>query len=210
MMLAGVACNEAPKEDKTGTTSGDTTTVTTKKEEATTSNMPMDTAAMRKKWMEYKEPGAMHKMMASWDGKYSTEVSMWMDPSKPPMKSTGVCEDKMILGGLYQESVYHGTMEKMPFEGRGILAYDNGQKIFVSTWIDNMGSGIMKLQGPWDEATKSMNLKGKMVDPMDGKEKEIREVVTMMDNNSRKMEMYCTGPDGKEMKTLEIVFKKMK
>lgn len=52
-------------------------------------------------------------------------------------------------------------MMGMPFEGHGTLAYDNHRKMFVSTWIDNMGSGIMVLEGTYDDASKTLTLMGK-------------------------------------------------
>src|SRR3954462_15710324 len=78
---------------------------------------PMDSAAAMKKWQESMTPGDVHKMLASADGKWTTEVTMWEDEKKPPMKSTGSCENRMILGGRFQESTHKGTMMGKPFEG---------------------------------------------------------------------------------------------
>jgi hypothetical protein len=33
------------------------------------------------------------------------------------------------------------------------------KKMFSSSWVDNMGTGIMNMEGTWDEATKSIILK---------------------------------------------------
>jgi hypothetical protein len=35
----------------------------------------------------------------------------------------------------------------MPFEGISTLGYDNAKKTFFSTWIDNMGTGMMVMEG---------------------------------------------------------------
>ena len=43
----------------------------------------------------------------------------------------------------------------MPFEGMGIVGYDNLLKKFVSVWIDNMGTGLMPGTGTYDAATKT-------------------------------------------------------
>ena len=56
------------------------------------------------------------------------------------------------MGGRYQEGTYSGDMFGMPFEGRGMVAYDNATEEFVSTWIDNMGTGMMVTKGKYDEA----------------------------------------------------------
>jgi hypothetical protein len=149
-------------------------------------------------------------MMAKSDGTWTGEVSMWMAPGQEPSKSTSTCVNRMILGGRYQESKHSGNMMGMPFEGVSTTGYDNAKKVFVNTWIDNMGTGIMTMEGPWDEASKSVILKGKSIDPMTGKEMDLREVFTMIDDNTQLMEMYAVGPDGKEFKTMEIKFTRNK
>jgi hypothetical protein len=163
-----------------------------------------------KNWQAYMTPGDMHKMMASWDGTWTADLTMWEKPDAPPQKSTGTTVNKMVLGGRYQESVNTSTMMGMPFEGHGTLGYDNLKKVFESTWIDNMGSGVMKMSGPWDAATKTVTLTGKMMDPMSGKEMDDKETFTVIDDNTQMMNMYGKGPDGKEFKTLEIKFTRKK
>lgn len=165
---------------------------------------PMDSAAMMKAWMAYATPGEIHKTLASQNGKWNEEVTMWMDPSKPPSKNTATCVNTMVLGGRYQQAKHSGTMDGMPFEGMSTLGYDNAKKVFVSTWVDNMGTGMMYLEGPWDAASKSMTLTGKMVDPTTGKDCSIREIVTFVDDKNQTMEMYNTPQGGKEFKTMEI------
>ena len=166
----------------------------------------MDQAAMMKAWQAFMTPGDIHKMLAKSDGKWTTETTLWEDPSKPPTKSAGTCMNMMVLGGRYQESVFKGTMMNQPFEGRGLLAYDNGKKVFVNTWVDNMGTGITKLEGKWDDATKSITFTGKTTDPLTGQDSPMKEVFTIKDDNHHMLEMYMTFPDGKEFKTMEIIF----
>jgi hypothetical protein len=96
----------------------------------------------------------------------------------------------------------------MPFEGRGTEAYDNVAKQYVSTWIDNMGTGIMYSTGTCDEAGKSCSNSGEMWDPMTGQKTTMKSTVTWMDDNSFKMEMFGKGPSGQEMKMMEIVAKR--
>jgi len=168
--------------------------------------MAQDADAM-KKWTEYMTPGEMHKMLSAMDGKWTEEVTLWMDPSQPPMKSTSTMENKMILGGRYQQSNISGSFGGMPFEAQSIMAYDNMKKVFISSWIDNMGTGVMQLEGPYDAATKTITLMGRESDPMTGKETKVRQTIKIIDNNTQVMEMFSlTG--GKEVKTMEIKVKR--
>jgi hypothetical protein len=160
-------------------------------------------AAEQKAWMDYMTPGPTHQLLAKSDGEWTEELTMWMAPGAQPEKSTSTASNKMILGGRYQHSTHTGNVMGMPFEGIGITGYDNIKKVFVSTWIDNMGTGIMYSEGKWNEATKTVEFKGMGVDPVSGKELKIRQVMKIVDDNTETMEMFTTK-DGKEFKSMEI------
>ncbi|MGC4034880.1 MAG: DUF1579 domain-containing protein [Chitinophagaceae bacterium] len=161
------------------------------------------TEAEMKKWMEYMTPGDVHKMLAKSDGDWDATMKMWMGPGAPATETTGSCTNSMLLGGRYQQSKFAATMNGMAFEGVSTLAYDNALKKFISTWIDNMGTGITILEGKWDNATKSLTTKGKTVDPSSGKEIAMREVFTITDDDHQTIEIYNTSA-GKEYKSMEI------
>jgi Protein of unknown function (DUF1579) len=173
------------------------------------SRLTAQTDAEMKAWQNYMTPGDVHKMMAQSDGEWNEEVTMWMDPGKPPAKYTATAKNEMIMGGRYQLSKSSGTMMGMPFEGMSLVGYDNIKKVFTSTWIDNFGTGTMTMEGTWDDQTKSITSKGKEVDPMTGKEGWVREVMKFIDNDTQQMEMW-ENKNGKEIKTMEIKFTRKK
>jgi len=169
--------------------------------------MAQDADAM-KKWMDYMTPGDMHKILASSNGKWTEDITMWMDPGQPPMKSTSVSEYKMVLGGRYQQGNITGSFNGTPFEALSIIGYDNMKKVFISSWMDNMGTGILNSEGPYDAATKTITLIGTETDPMSGKEIKMRETIKTVDDNTQVMVLYITT-DGKEVKNMEIKMKRM-
>ena len=196
VLLFAIACNSEKK-----STNADSTAAA-----LDTTSKPVDTAAMNKAWAEYMAPGESHQMLAKADGKWDAEISFYYNPDSPSVNKA-VCENKMILGGRYQQSTYKGNVDGMPFEGVGTLAYDNAKKIYISTWIDNMGTGIMYMEGNYDDATKTMNLKGSATDVASGKDIAMREVFKIVDDKTHTMEMFETK-EGKEMKTMSILLKK--
>ena len=196
------ACNNEKTANETATESTASDSATISKEEAW---VPVDSATAMKAWMEYATPGEPHKMLAKFNGTWTGEVTMWMSPDAPPTSSTSTMTNKMVMDGRYQLSEFKGSFMGQPFTGMSTTAYDNAKKVFISTWIDNMGTGIMKMEGPWDEASKTMTLSGKMMDPSTGRECNMRETFKIVDDNTQIMEMY--GPDpktGKEFKTMTI------
>ena len=206
------ACNDEKTQTTDTKESGDTTTTSSSTSTSMANEAMPDSATMMKNWQTYMTPGDVHKMMESWSGTWDGDVTMWHAPGAPPEKSKSTSQNKMVMGGRYQVSNHKGNMMGMPFEGMSTVAYDNAKKVFINTWIDNMGSGMMVMEGPWDEASKTMTLKGKVIDPGAGnnKEMEIRETFKIIDDNTQMMEMFSQGPDGKEFKMMEIKYTRKK
>jgi hypothetical protein len=168
------------------------------------------TADEMKKWMDYMTPSDVHKMIAKSNGEWKEDITMWMDPKAPPQKMEGSCTNTMILGDRYQECVQHGSFNGMPFEGKSLLAYDNIRKVFITTWIDNMGTGIIVMEGTWDDKTKTITFVGKETDPFTGKDRPIKQTFTMVDDNTQHMMMFATNEAGTEYKSMDMMLTRKK
>ncbi|KRD11422.1 hypothetical protein ASE21_06865 [Flavobacterium sp. Root901] len=205
--LCFISCKKEVKtENGTVTVSDSIKSDSVKTEEATT-EAPVDSAAQVKAWQEYATPGASHKLLADEAGTWNCEMTFWSEPDGKPEKSTSVASIKMILGGRYQESNYQGKIMGAPFEGKSTVAYNNASKEFTTTFIDNMGTGMMVGSGKYNDGTKSIEYKGEMVDPVNGKKSPYREIYTIVDPATRKIEMFDMK-NGKEYKSMEIIMKK--
>jgi hypothetical protein len=205
-----LACNS---EEKVGAKTGETKLDSTSADSKANADewIPVDSATAMKTMMEAGTPGQQHIMLAKSDGKWTAETTMWMSPGAPPMTAKSSAVNKMVLGGRYQQTTFKGDFMGMPYEGTSTTGYDNAKKTFFTTWMDNMSTSVMNMEGTWDDATKSINYKGKMLCPANGKECEMREVYKIVDDNIHVMEMY--GPDmktGKEYKSMEIKFTRSK
>jgi hypothetical protein len=174
----------------------------------TVNDKPLDSLQTEQAWKDYATPGFAHKMMADEQGSWNATMTFWTNPDALPEAYTSTAEVRMILGGHYQETSYSGNMMGMPFEGKSTLAYNNKSGEYTSTWIDNMSTGMMVTKGHYDEAVKAINLTGQMIDPISGKNINIREVYTFVDANTRKLETYNTKQGQKEFKSMEIVLKR--
>ena len=86
--------------------------------------------------------------------------------------------------------------------------YDNVKKKFVSGWIDNMGTGIMTMEGTYDAATKSITYTGE-AEMMPGMKEKFRQIMKMTDATHMSLEYYEDRGQG-EAKTMEITYTKKK
>jgi hypothetical protein len=167
-----------------------------------------DSATIAKAWQDYATPGEQHALMAKDNGVWTEEMTFWEHAGAEPSKMTMTAESKMILGGKFQEMTHKGDMYGMPFEGKSTLAFNNAEGKYVSTWIDNMSTGISVMKGTYDAPTKSYTMIGEVIDPITKKPKTSKEILTIIDDNTQKMEMYDIGFDGKEFKNMEIIMKR--
>ncbi|WP_264552910.1 DUF1579 domain-containing protein [Flavobacterium sp. N2038] len=206
LVLCFISCKKEEKTEVPTTTATDSIKTAEPVAESP-AEVPLDSAAQAKAWQAYATPGEAHKFLSDEVGTWNCDMTFWYEPNAKPEKATSIATVKMILGGRYQETNYKGTIMGAPFEGKGTVAYNNASKEYTNTFIDNMGTGMMVSLGTYDEATKTMELKGDVVNPITGKKSPYREVYTIVDATTRKLEMYDTK-NGAEYKSMEIIMKK--
>ena len=170
---------------------------------------------MTEDWMKHAQPGKFHAHLEPLVGRWTQSVKMWMAPGAPPVVSTGTTESKWILGGRFllqevKEDV-KGDMDHPPFEGAGLIGYDNFKKKYTSVWVDNMGTAIMTSLGTCDDSGKVFTMIGRHDDVFTGRlDQKFKAITRIVDNDTLIDEMYVTGPDGKEFKMLEITYTRRK
>jgi hypothetical protein len=194
-----------------------TTTTTASSPAKTTTSSTAPTAEEMKQMMEMAKLNENHKLLASTAGTWSYTVKMWMDPNGKPTESTGTAKREAIMDGRYVSGDYtgkfkmpgaDGKIQEMNFHGMSMDGYDNVKKKFVSGWIDNMGTGIMTMDGTYDAATKTFTYTGEY-EMMPGMKEKVRQLIKMPDATHMTMEYYEDRGQG-EAKTMEINYTKKK
>jgi len=163
-----------------------------------------------KAYQDFMTPGEHHKRLAKEVGTWEADITHWMEPSAPPGKTTGINVVTMTMNGLYQVGNFSCTIMGMAMTGQSILAFDNAKKKYVLTWIDNFGSGIVMMTGTYNDAAKTLSLKGKQTNPVTGADGDLREEIKYINDDMYTVTMYGAGMDGKEMKMMESIFKRKK
>jgi len=121
---------------------------------------------MLKQMLELPKLNENHKLLSDLNGNWNYTIKLWIspDPNAKPEESKGSATRKSIMGGRYvmmdvtgkmQMPDENGKMKDMQFKGMAIEGYDNVKKKFVSSWIDNMGTGIANSEATYDPATKN-------------------------------------------------------
>jgi hypothetical protein len=159
-----------------------------------------------KKMMEASAPGPHHKLLSPLAGQWDASVKFWMSPDSEPQQNKGSCKRKWILDGRFLTEEYEGSFMDQPFYGFGLTGYDNVSKKYANTWCDSLGTGMMISEGTCDASGKVFSYTGTMNCPMTGKPKSQRYATRILGESKHVFEMFDTGPDGKEFKSLEITY----
>ena len=178
---------------------------------------PPDPAAEMAKMVALGKPGANQQLLAELVGSWDCKVTFWMEPGAPPSVSVGTAVRRSIMDGRYfvmdtaskmDMPGPDGKMHPMDFKGMEIDGYDNVKGKFFSTWIDNMGTGVLLAEGSYDPADKTFtyHLEEEM---MPGTKTKVRETVKVIDKDHHVFEWY-EDRGGKEEKTMEITYTRQK
>jgi hypothetical protein len=163
--------------------------------------------AMMEKMMKAATPGPQHAMLAKMAGDWTCNIKYQMDPSQPAQETQSTATITALMDGRYIQEVDSGQMMGQPFSGMGLYGFDNVTGKYVSTWIDNMGTGIMTSVGTSDATGKVIRWNATMSDPMTGKASKARMVTTVTDDDHHTFEMFGVPPGGKkEMKMMTIEY----
>jgi hypothetical protein len=141
-------------------------------------------SAMQMKWEEFVTPGPAHKALEPLVGEWDVEAP-WTGVSKATTRR------QWILGGRYLQEEFTGEINQKPYQGLGIMGYDNFRKKYFSTWIHTVATSFAISEGTMDADGKVLTLLGKADDPMTGqKEKPTKCLIHILGPDKHTIEFY--------------------
>ena len=133
------------------------------------------------------KPTPEHELLAKGVGTWDATIKSWMQgPQSEPSVSKGVEISKLMPGGLWILTEFHGKFGDMAFHGQGQSGYDPGKKKYIGTWVDSMAPTIMIMEGDYDPQTKTMTMTSKGVEP-NGKPYDAKMVEVHKDKDTPRL-----------------------
>ncbi len=173
--------------------------------------MDAEKQAKMAEMQKYMTPNENHKLLEPLVGKWKASSKFWMSEGSEPEVSEGSINNHWIVEGLFVQQDFKGTSMGKPFEGMGIMGYDTIRGEYTSLWLDSMATGMMVASAQYDPATQTFNQKGTMSCPLTmEKNREMRSVWKIVDNDHNIYEMSMKDKDGKEFKAMEINYERVK
>ena len=175
---------------------------------APASQQQMTTAQqeMMQQMMKFGTPTAAHDWLKNYVGTWDVETKSWEQPGTEPMMSKASMTGELILGGRFVKCNFEGQMMDKPFSGMQVIGYDLFQKKYVGFWIDSMSTAFYLTTGTLDAAGRVMTETGMWPNAMTGVGEKIRIVTTQLGDGKFRFEMFMTGPDRKEFKSMELLY----
>jgi hypothetical protein len=167
--------------------------------------MTAEQKAMMDAYIEAGTPGDAHAQLKKMEGTYDLKVTSWEAPGQPPNTEKGSSTRKMILDGRVMQEDTQSSMHGQPFTGHGMTGYDNVSGKYWGTWNDSMSTGVMVSEGDCD-SKGACAFTGSWNDPVTKGKINARMTTRWTSPDVEVFEMYAPGPDGKEMKMMEITY----
>lgn len=157
-----------------------------------------------------------HAYLKQFEGEWECRSKWWMTEGATPIENTCTSTAKVSYDGHFLIEKYTGTFSMgpgtpaQPFNGMATMGYDNHRKQFVNTWIDNWISGVYLEYGSASEGGKVFTFEGENYCCFNDKICKSKSMITFVDPNTRTMEMWGPGLDGKVYKAMEMTFTRKK
>jgi hypothetical protein len=154
------------------------------------------------------EPGPYHDHLNVFEGNWKATVKHWRGPGEPEV-SEATIKYEWILGGRFLRETVKGAFEGEPFEGFGLIGYDNAKKQYCTVWCDNMSTGIYTSHGTCDDSGKVFTYYSTHTNPVTGEDEKGRSVAKVINDNTFVSTMYGIDEDGNQQNRLEITCNRM-
>lgn len=145
------------------------------------------------------QPTTEHRELAEHVGTWKVACKFYMEPGQPPMESEAR-DTVTAIGEFWTLARFENSMMGMPFVGSCTLGYEPHSGRYVSTWIDSMAPVLCVLTG--HKKGDTMELKGEFHSCMTNTVLKHRTTEKRISKDERIFEMFCTMPDGNEIKLM--------
>ena len=151
------------------------------------------------------KPSADHERLDVLAGTWRFDKVTTM-PGRPPERSTGVSENRWILGDRYLECRAREGEGAAASEHSLVYGFDLGRRTYFSLTMSSRGTSYRNLEGFYDEPARSLVLLGR--DPGDGRAPgpKIRQVVRIDSPERHVLELFLVVPGRLPQKVTEITY----
>ncbi len=168
---------------------------------------PADEPSPQEKWSAYGTPGEVHEQLAKRVGTW--KVASWMHPEDggAPQLTQMTSTIEPMYGGRYFVERLQGEFLGEPFEGFGIVGYNNVSRRYNSIWMDSMSTGIEYFTGFYSVEDGGVIWFGNSTDPVVGGMRRAKIVTRTISDDEHSMTLGLLEPtSGEYGKSMEMFY----
>lgn len=145
------------------------------------------------------KPTPEHIQLMEDVGRWNVACTFFMAPDQPPMQSDAV-EVVEAVGDFWVVSRFESSFCGMPFVGRATAGFEPHTGKYVTTWIDCMAPALSHMTGT--RTGDTLTMLGDSFSCITNSMIPHRMTIKRISANERIFDMYCTLPDGHEIKIM--------
>jgi len=153
-------------------------------------------------WEKAGTPGKMHKHLDKLAGEWTGEFNFWMDPEGEPITYKGDVTREWVLNGHFLKEHVSATSAFGPFEGIGMMGYNNMDQMYEVSWFDSHSTATMSERGRYLPADQSFFFYGEKRDPVTGATIVGWSELDVSDPDTHTFEGYEIDPGGNEIRRM--------
>lgn len=169
--------------------------------------MPEEAQKMMEAWAKLAAPGDSHEHLEPFVGSWETVTRVWMaGPDGPATESRGVSQVRWVLGGRFIMENLKGELLGRPYEGLGLIGYDNARNLYVGSWADTSGTHLLTMKGTRNPETGTFTFYGEMDEPMMNVYGRTVKYVNRVVNKNKHVFQIFDLHAGDEYKVVEVTY----
>lgn len=156
------------------------------------------------------QPGDEHSVLQPLVGRFAAEVTSYTPDGT--MTSAGVLQSDWTLGNRFIRSTFQSEMPEgmPPFEGEGLLGFDNVTKLYQGIWVDTMGTTIMPVsEGVFDASTRTLTMQREVHLPQIGMVGTLVDTTVIESRDAHRFSLSLITPDGAAIPMVDIAYTRM-
>ncbi len=165
-----------------------------------------DMAAMMEKAKRFTQPGAAHKALDRFVGKWTTEGRMFM-AGKPTPPEKGTAEFSWLMPNRWLKGDAAGMMMGQPTRAFWLMGYDNFKQSYVMTMLTGMDTAMNHAEGDMDPGGKALIAYGTLDEYLTGEhDKMVKYVWRFPSADQMILEIHDLPIGEANTKVLEVTY----
>lgn len=145
-------------------------------------------------------PGAEHERLSPMVGSWDVQISFWLKPEEPPLKSRGFSIIEPLFGGLFLQERVEGLIGEQAFVSLSWYGFSPQKKRYESTRIASTRADRVDESGAWDERQGALVLES----AAEASGARTRTVLRLATADSLVVERFTLPAAGEPWRTSEI------